>query len=109
MNQSSWPPRWLTPVPQSQQDAGDGDIYAKFAEAVCAFANDLPGHGKPGLLVIGVDNRGIDGIVNGLAAFVGGSGERLRRWQTGFARSYALAMVGGAVLVVVVLAVVRLP
>ena len=58
---------------------------------------------------IGVDNRGIDGIVNGLAAFAGGSGERLRRWQTGFARSYALAMVGGAVLVVVVLAVVRLP
>ncbi|MFM1965640.1 MAG: NADH-quinone oxidoreductase subunit [Actinomycetota bacterium] len=58
---------------------------------------------------IGVDNRGIDGVVNGLAAFVGGSGERLRRWQTGFARSYALAMVGGAVLVVVVLAVVRLP
>ena len=58
---------------------------------------------------IGVDNRGIDGIVNGLAAFVGGSGERLRRWQSGFARSYALAMVGGAVLVVVVLAVVRLP
>ena len=59
--------------------------------------------------LIGVDNRGIDGVVNGLAAFVGGSGERLRRWQTGFARSYALAMVGGAVLVVVVLAVVRLP
>lgn len=59
--------------------------------------------------LIGVDNRGIDAIVNGLAAFVGGSGERLRRWQTGFARSYALAMVGGAVLVVVVLAVVRLP
>jgi len=58
---------------------------------------------------IGIDNRGIDGVVNGLAAFVGGSGERLRRWQTGFARSYALAMVGGAVLVVVVLAVVRLP
>ena len=59
--------------------------------------------------LIGVDNRGIDGIVNGLAVFVGGSGERLRRWQSGFARSYALAMVGGAVLVVVVLAVVRLP
>ena len=59
--------------------------------------------------LVGIDNRGIDGIVNGLAAFVGGSGERLRRWQTGFARSYALAMVGGAVLVVVILAVVRLP
>ncbi len=59
--------------------------------------------------LIGIDNRGIDAVVNGLAAFVGGSGARLRRWQTGFARSYALAMVGGAVLVVVVLAVVRLP
>ena len=58
---------------------------------------------------VGVDNKGIDGVVNGLAAFVGGSGERLRRWQSGFARSYALAMVGGAVLVVVILAVVRLP
>jgi NADH-quinone oxidoreductase subunit L len=58
---------------------------------------------------VGIDNRGIDGLVNGLAAFVGGSGERLRRWQSGFARSYALAMVGGAVLVVVILAVVRLP
>ena len=57
---------------------------------------------------VGIDNKGIDGVVNGLAAFVGGSGERLRRWQSGFARSYALAMVGGAVLVVVVLAVVRL-
>ena len=59
--------------------------------------------------LVGVDNKGIDGIVNGLAAFVGGCAARLRRWQTGFARSYALAMVGGAVLVVVVLAVVRLP
>jgi NADH-quinone oxidoreductase subunit L len=58
---------------------------------------------------IGVDSRGIDGLVTGLAAFVGGSGNRLRRWQTGFARSYALAMVGGAVLVLVILAVVTLP
>ena len=30
----------------------------KFAEAVCAFANDLPGHGLPGYLVVGVDDRG---------------------------------------------------
>jgi ATP-dependent DNA helicase RecG len=27
----------------------------KFSEAVCAFANDLPNHGLPGYLVIGVD------------------------------------------------------
>jgi ATP-dependent DNA helicase RecG len=30
----------------------------KFSEAVCAFANDLPGHGQPGYLVIGIDNSG---------------------------------------------------
>ncbi len=30
----------------------------KFSEAVCAFANDVPGHGKPGHLVVGVDDKG---------------------------------------------------
>lgn len=30
----------------------------KFSEAVCAFANDLPNHGQPGYLVVGVDDRG---------------------------------------------------
>jgi len=30
----------------------------KFSEAVCAFANDLPGHGEPGYLIIGIDNNG---------------------------------------------------
>jgi NADH-quinone oxidoreductase subunit L len=45
------------------------------------------------------DNRGVDGAVNGLAATLGGSSSRLGRVQTGFVRSYALAMLGGAVLV----------
>lgn len=30
----------------------------KFSQAVCAFANDLPNHGLPGYLVIGVDDNG---------------------------------------------------
>lgn len=30
----------------------------KFSEAVCAFANDLPGHGQPGYLIIGARNDG---------------------------------------------------
>ncbi|MFF5230545.1 NADH-quinone oxidoreductase subunit L [Dactylosporangium sp. NPDC000521] len=47
-----------------------------------------------------LDNRGIDGLVNGLAAGVGGGSGRLRRAQTGFVRSYALSILGGAVLVV---------
>lgn len=30
----------------------------KLAQAVCAFANDLPGHRLPGYLVIGADDQG---------------------------------------------------
>jgi NADH-quinone oxidoreductase subunit L len=45
------------------------------------------------------DNRGVDGAVNGLAATLGGSSSRLGRAQTGFVRTYALGMLGGAVLV----------
>ncbi|MDP2752489.1 MAG: ATP-binding protein, partial [Rhodocyclaceae bacterium] len=30
----------------------------KFAQAVCAFANDLPNHRQPGYLVIGVNDKG---------------------------------------------------
>ena len=53
------------------------------------------------------DNKGVDGFVNTSAAFIGGLSGRLRRYQTGFARSYALSMVGGAVLVVLALVLVR--
>ncbi len=55
-----------------------------------------------------VDNRGIDGAVNGVAAAIGGGSGRLRRVQTGFVRSYALSMFVGAVLVVGALLAVRL-
>ncbi|MDP9443805.1 MAG: NADH-quinone oxidoreductase subunit L [Actinomycetota bacterium] len=55
------------------------------------------------------DSRGIDGTVNGVSALVGGSSGRLRRLQTGFVRSYALAMLGGAVFVVLALLAVNLP
>ncbi len=53
------------------------------------------------------DNRGVDGAVNGLAALIGGTSGRLRRFQTGFVRSYALSMLGGAVVVVAALLLVR--
>ena len=46
------------------------------------------------------DNRGIDGLVNSLAAAMGGTSGRLRRLQNGFVRSYALSMFLGAVLLV---------
>jgi NADH-quinone oxidoreductase subunit L len=54
------------------------------------------------------DNRGVDGIVNTVAATFGGSSGRLRRVQTGFVRSYALSMLVGAVLLVGALLLVRL-
>ena len=44
------------------------------------------------------DGRGIDGVVNGSAALMGGTSGRLRRLQTGYVRSYALGIAGGAAL-----------
>jgi NADH-quinone oxidoreductase subunit L len=54
------------------------------------------------------DSRGVDGLVNGLAAIIGGTSGRMRRLQNGFVRSYALSMLIGAVLLVAGLLVVRL-
>ncbi|MGW5055465.1 NADH-quinone oxidoreductase subunit L [Actinokineospora sp. NPDC004072] len=66
---------------------------------------------KPGTwltrALVFVDNRGVDGLVNGIAAGLGGSSGRLRRTQTGFVRSYALSMLGGSILVVAALLMVR--
>jgi NADH-quinone oxidoreductase subunit L len=53
------------------------------------------------------DGRGVDGAVNGLAALVGGTSARVRRTQTGFARSYALSMLAGAVAITAALVLVR--
>ncbi len=54
------------------------------------------------------DNRIIDGFVNGFAAVVGGLSSRSRRLQSGFARSYALTMLLGALFIVLALVLVRL-
>ena len=54
------------------------------------------------------DNRGVDGLVNSLAALIGGTSGRARRFQTGFVRTYALFMFVGAVVLVFVLLLVRL-
>lgn len=47
----------------------------KFRQAICAFANDLPRHGKPGLLLIGVKDDGScagSTINDGLLTTLGG-------------------------------------
>ena len=52
------------------------------------------------------DKAWVDGAVVGTASLVGGVSMRVRRFQTGYARSYALSMVGGAIIVVLALVLV---
>ncbi|GAA4557513.1 NADH-quinone oxidoreductase subunit L [Pseudonocardia xishanensis] len=79
------------------------DLYAN---AINETLIERPGIWLTRALVF-VDNRGVDGVVNGLAAGLGGGSGRLRRLQTGFVRSYALSMLGGSVFVVAALLAVR--
>jgi NADH-quinone oxidoreductase subunit L len=58
--------------------------------------------------LVEVDDAGVDGSVNALAALVSRTSNRLRRFQTGFARNYALSMLAGAVLVTALILAVRL-
>jgi NADH-quinone oxidoreductase subunit L len=58
--------------------------------------------------LVGFDDRGVDGMVNGTGAAFGGMSSTFRRVQTGFVRSYALSFLGGAVLVVLALLAVNL-
>ncbi|WP_018347707.1 NADH-quinone oxidoreductase subunit L [Longispora albida] len=78
-----------------------------YADTFNELVFELPGRYLTRALVF-LDNRGIDGVVNGLAAMVGGGSGRLRRAQTGYVRSYALSMLGGALLVVAALMAVTL-
>lgn len=47
-----------------RKKAMSGNVPTAIREAICAFANDLPGHGAPGVLFIGVDDGGspVDGF-----------------------------------------------
>ena len=54
--------------------------------------------------LVWTDNKIVDGAVNGTAAGIGGLSARMRRWQTGYVRSYALTMLLGVVVLGAVLA-----
>ena len=47
------------------------------------------------------DVEGVDGIVNGVGAFAAWSGQRVRKVQNGYVRSYAFSMVVGIVVILV--------
>ncbi len=67
---------------------------------------------QPGRRLVGglatFDRVGVDGVVEGGSAAVGGMSGVLRRVQNGFVRSYALSLLGGALLVVLALLAVNL-
>jgi NADH-quinone oxidoreductase subunit L len=98
------------PVPVA---APRGSIFTRAARAELggnAFNESVlmrPGQWLTRLSVF-FDNRGVDGLVNTIAATIGGSSGRLRKVQNGYVRSYALSMLVGAVLLVAGLLVVRL-
>ncbi len=93
----------VQPVGSSVTVAVRKNLYADaFNESVLM----RPGQWLTRALVY-LDNRGVDGVVNGVAAGFGGTSSRVRRLQTGFVRSYALSMLGGSIAVVAVLLAVR--
>ncbi len=67
---------------------------------------------RPGQLVakglVEIDDEAVDGAGTGLAALVSRSSSGLRQLQTGYARSYALSMLAGALLVVGAILAVQL-
>lgn len=59
-----------------RKQALSGSAKEKVGQAICAFANDLPGHGRPGVVFIGLDDHGhpvditvTDQLLQELAAF----------------------------------------
>jgi NADH-quinone oxidoreductase subunit L len=92
------------PVPASALTmAARNDLYGD------AFNEDVLM--RPGQLLtaglVEIDDRAVDGVSRGLGFLVGGTSKRLGLTETGFVRSYALSMFGGAALVLAAILVVR--
>jgi NADH-quinone oxidoreductase subunit L len=98
------------PVPAVQPvDVSPVTIAARrnlYADAFNETVLMRPGQWLMRVLVF-FDSRGVDGVVNSVAAGLGGGSGRLRRLQTGFVRSYALSMLAGTAVVLAVLLAVR--
>jgi NADH-quinone oxidoreductase subunit L len=58
--------------------------------------------------LVAFDDHGVDGFVDGTAGAFGGMSGTFRRVQTGYVRSYALSVLGGAVVLVLALLAVNL-
>ncbi len=105
----AWLRYWRDEVPET---APTGSLLTKAARR--DLYQDEVNEGlfmRPGIhltrALVFADNRGVDGGVGGLAAFIGGTSSRVRRLQNGFARSYALTMLAGVVAILAALWVIQ--
>jgi len=71
-----------------------------YVDQVYEFFTVTLGRAVAAFLARTVDQRVIDGAVNGVAELVGSGARSGRRLQSGLVRSYALGVLGGAVLIV---------
>lgn len=105
----AWMRYWRDDVPEV---APRGSVLTRAArvdlyqDAVNEGLFMRPGNHLTRVLVF-ADARGVDGAAGGTAALIGGLSSRLRRLQTGYARSYALTMLTGVVAVLGALWVIQ--
>jgi NADH-quinone oxidoreductase subunit L len=71
-----------------------------YVDQVYEFFTVTLGRALAAFLAVTVDQRVIDGAVNGVAELVGIGARSGRRLQSGLVRTYALGVLGGAVLIV---------
>jgi NADH-quinone oxidoreductase subunit L len=57
--------------------------------------------------LVEVENSGVDGLTSGVGAGIAGLSERIRGWQSGYVRSYALSMFAGAAVITALVMVVN--
>jgi len=106
----AWVKYGARPVPRTAPQGSALTTFARkdlYGDAINESLFMRPGQWLTRIAVF-FDNRGVDGVVNGLAALIGGTSGRVRRLQTGYVRSYALSMFLGAGLLVAALLVVRI-
>jgi NADH-quinone oxidoreductase subunit L len=99
-------------MPELTAERLQGWFRARYAAAWRLLANKLYideiyefftvtlGRALAAFLAVNVDQRTIDGAVNGAAGAIGAVASRSRRLQTGLVRTYAVGVLGGAVLIV---------
>ena len=105
----AWMRYWRDAVPKT---APVGSLLTRAARA--DLYQDQVNEGlfmRPGIhltrALVFLDKAGVDGAAGGLAALIGGTSSRLRRVQNGLARSYALTMLLGVVVILGVVWVVQ--